>query len=139
MIRRGAPAHQMHPVVDEEIFFLRLKLLIIMAKGYLKGYPLGDWRKTAVNENARAVFYLSLHRIAQLDQAPGDGQVTLAAGLPRLFYQRAQLLAVMVSSFAMGNSVEAYRRQALTENIHHICDFLVEQFHLSDLSFLKVA
>jgi len=58
---------------------------------------------------------------------------------PDVLYQRAQLLALMVRSFADGEIPEGHRRQALIENIDRICTHLSEKLQLADVSFLKVA
>jgi hypothetical protein len=127
-------------MADEDFFFLRLQLLIIMAKGYLNGYPLGERRKAAVNENARLVFYQALDNSNRFDEAiHADKEGRSSDRFTHLFYQRIQLLAVMARSIATGHRLEGYRRQALEENIGHICGCLAEQLHLSDMPFLKVA
>ena len=48
-----------------DIFLSRLKLLIIMAKAYLKNYPIGRYRKSAIINNARHIFYHSLQLISE--------------------------------------------------------------------------
>jgi hypothetical protein len=60
MIRFGPAAREMKSMSDEDIFSSRLKLLIVMTKAYLKDCPIGEYRKQAIQENARFVFYQSL-------------------------------------------------------------------------------
>ncbi len=138
-IRCGAPAQEMRSMTDEDIFILRLKLLIVMAKAYLNGYPLGERRKAAVSENARMVFYQALHHANRCDAIPTDTAERTDDAYTHLFYQRIQLLAVMARSFAAGNRLEGYRRRALEDNIGHICDRLAESPELADMPILKVA
>jgi hypothetical protein len=126
-------------MADEDFFFLRLQLLIIMAKGYLSGYPLGERRKAAVSENARLVFYQALNHSNRFEAIHADKKGRSNDRFTHLFYQRVQLLAVMARSIATGHRLEGYRRQALEENVAHICGCLAEQPHLSDMPFLKVA
>jgi hypothetical protein len=139
MIRCGAPAQEMRSMGDADIFFLRLQLLIIMAKGYLKGYPLGERRKTAVSENARFIFYQALHYSNRLDTIHHNKEEQSRGQFTHLFYQRVQLLAVMARSFATGHRLEGYRKRALADNINQICTYFSEQLPLSNVPFLKVA
>lgn len=123
----------------DEIFIERLKLLIIMSKAYLKSYPLGDFRKAAVHENAEYVFHQSIsHSFLNQSASPSISTVSEMSPL-HLFYQRAQLLAVMARSFADGTFLGSYRKRSMVDNIDAICDHLSEQFHLADAPFLKVA
>jgi len=50
----------MRKMSEHYVFTSRLKLLIIMVSAYLKGCPLGKYRKQAIAENANQVFYHSL-------------------------------------------------------------------------------
>ncbi len=130
MLRRGALAGQMGPMKGQDVFLERLKLLIIMTKAYLKGYPLGNRRKAAVIENARYIFYQVLQQPAsESEQDTKD----------HLFNQRAQLLAVMAQSFAEGNPTGAFRTKAIEDNVAWICRHLAEALGVSDMEFLKVA
>ncbi len=130
MLRCGAHADQMGPIDDQMFFLERLKLLIIMAKAYLKGYPLGDRRKAAVIDNARYVFYQALQK-----STVGEQEVSR----DHVFLQRAQLLAVMAQSFAEDNPVGAFRKKAIEDNIAWISSHLAEKFAVSGMEFLKVA
>lgn len=141
MIRKGASAAQMESMAEEDVFLGRLKLLIIMSKAYLKQYPLGLHRQQAIEDNAHFVFYHTLHHTsAKMNALSSTDNGELTKDTQRhLFYQRAQLLAVMARSFADGNPMGGYRRQALEDNIDSICESLAEQFPLADVEFLKVA
>lgn len=139
MIRYGAAAKEMRSMADEDIFFLRLQMLIIMAKGYLKGYPIGERRKTAISENARFIFYQSLHYANRSVSVRVDKDGQSNDRFTHLFCQRVQLLAVMATSFASGHQLERFRRQALADNVNHISGYLAEKLNLSDVPFLKVA
>jgi hypothetical protein len=114
----------------ENIYFSRLRLLVIMAEAYVKGYPLGDLRRAAIRENADYIFYQALRRQDEKTGLSGSGD---------LLCQRAQLLALMARSFADGDIPEGHRRQALIENIDYICTHISEKLQLADVSFLKVA
>ena len=139
MIRFGAPAREMRSMTDEDIFFLRLQMMIVMVKAYLKGYPLGERRKEAIIENSRHIFYQSLHCTSRSISVLGDKEGRSDDQFIHLFCQRVQLLSVMATSFASGHPMGSYRRQAVADNVNHISGYLAEQLHLSDVPFLKVA
>ncbi len=139
MIRCGAPAQEMRAMADEDIFFMRLQMLVIMAKGYLKGYPVGERRRAAIRENARLVFYQSLRHSDRFVAVNTDKNEKYDDQFCHFFCQRVQLLAVMATSFASGHRLENFRRQALADNVDHISGYLTEQLHLSDVPFLRVA
>ena len=142
MIRYGAEAKAMRPIVSDDLLISRLKLLIIMAKACLKGYPLGDLRKTAIKGNARKTFYDALSRAgAGKTHGKSKQDPSRKALKPRdhFFLQRAQLLAVMLNACVEGKSSGTLRNKAIAENIDHLCDYLADCFHSGDAKFLKVA
>lgn len=139
MIRYGAIAREMRTMADEDLFFLRLQMLVVMAKAYLKGYPLGESRKAAVRENARHIFYQSLHYANRSVSVPAGKGGRYDDQFIHLFCQQVQLLAVMATSFASEHPMGTYRRQALADNVNRISGYLTEQLDLSDVPFLKVA
>lgn len=144
MIRFGARAQDMRPMPSSDLFILRLKLLIIMAKAYLKGNPLGNYRKKAIIETANFVFYEALFQTSRLQPPDRMSKPKMTAqshskDIDHLFLQRVQLLSVMANAFAKGKSQGNYRKQAMAENIDLICDHLSENVSLVDAKFLKVA
>ena len=146
MIKLGPPLEEMRPMLFEDIFLSRLKLLIIMAKAYLKDYPIGKYRKSAIIENAHHVFYHSLQLISQInfsENYESESQSTPTSEIDieeeRKFHQRVQLLSVMVKAAAENRLTENFRKKALQENLDRICETLIFTFHLKDFEFLKVA
>lgn len=143
MLRYGAPANGIRQFVPQEVFLARLKLLIIMAKAFLKGYPMGDWRKKAVAQNSRFIFYEGIKLCGMQRQSQTDSDARTPSPpdhqLDHLFLQRAQLLATMCTSITENNTLGNYRQQALKDNIDQICSYLSDQPVLSKMSFLKVA
>lgn len=144
MIRYGAVAQKMRPMQKDDLLISRVKLLIIMAKAKLKGYPMGDFRKDAIAENARFVFYEALIRTASNPpESPSEPSCQKSSRdfryLDHLFLQRAQLLAVMINSFIQGKPQGRYRKNAMAENVEQICRYLAERFQLGNIQFLKVA
>ena len=134
----------MRPMVENDILISRLSLLIIMAKAYLKSYPMGQFRMQAIRDNARFVFYEALSRThsnnapSLIKTQPKSPQRHIK---PRdhLFLQRAQLLAVMVNAFTREKSSGSFRKKAMAQNIDYICEFLADGFQLGDTKILKVA
>jgi hypothetical protein len=130
----------------EDIFSSRLKLLIIMAKAYLTGCPIGKYRKQAIIENSRCVFYHSL-QLVNIMASFKDQDLKVQAGITftddmheeHIFYQRTQLLAVMVKALAEGRLKGYFREKALKENLNRICEALIFNFNVKDVKFLKVA
>lgn len=146
MIRLGATAGDMRKMSENDIFSSRLKLLVIMAKAYLKDCPVGKYRKQAIMENAHHVFYRSLQLTS--DPAPIEDQDLKAkpdvdsraeANEEHLFHQRVQLLAVMAKALAEGRLIGAFRKKALADNMERICETLIFNFHIKNIAFLKVA
>jgi hypothetical protein len=144
MIRYGAVANKMRPMNSDEMLISRLKLLLIMAKAKIQGYPMGNHRKAAIIENSRVVFIESLARSSKIlaslssvsdDEAPSDGPTLL----DHLFLQRTQLLAVMMSSLSRGPSGGRFRNKAVALNIDQICTYLSNRFQFGFVHFLKVA
>ena len=55
MLRLGPPPSETREMDLDDIFFSRLKLMIIMAKAFLEDYPLGEHRCRAMLENAEHI------------------------------------------------------------------------------------
>lgn len=142
MIRYGAVQSAMRPMISDDLLISRLKLLVIMAKAYLKGYPLGDFRRNAVTGNARHIFYDTLNRSGSETASFSDKQSPARQNrhlLDHLFLQRAQLLAVMLNASVKGKSKGNFRNKAMAENIDHLCEYMADRFRIADAKFLKVA
>ena len=145
MIKFGPASAQMRAMSEDDVFSSRLKLLIIMAKAYLRRCPLGNYRKKAIIENANHVFYHSL-LLANEYALKGNGLHPQAdidskrnASEEHLFHQRVQLLAVMAKALAEGRLRGHFREKALTDNLNKICETLIFKFQIRDVNFLKVA
>jgi hypothetical protein len=146
MIRFGPLAREMKNMSSEDIFSSRLKLLIIMTKAYLKDCPIGEYRKQAIIENARSVFYQSLKLSSELSAITNDDSRTQSGkdssgdmNDAYIFHQRTQLLAVMAQALAEGRLKGSFRKKALQDNVNSICKTLIFNFHIKDVNFLKVA
>jgi hypothetical protein len=146
MVRFGPVAREMKSMSNEDIFSLRLKLLVIMAKAYLKDCPIGKYRKQAIIENARFVFYQSLKLSSEMPAIKNDDPETQPGTASSddmhdeyIFNQRIQLLAVMAKALAEGRLKGQFRKNALQDNLNRICETLIFNFHIKDVNFLKVA
>jgi len=146
MIKLGPTPGEMRTMSIDDIFLSRLKLLIIMAKAYLKNYPIGNYRKSAIIENAHHVFYHSLKLVSETnfpENHESESQLGIAFEMDteaeRKFHQRVQLLAVMVKAVAENRLTDNFRKKELQENLDRVCDTLIFSFHIKDFEFLKVA
>lgn len=136
MTRSDMPAQETNQITSDHLFFERLKLLIIMSKAAIQGYPIGDIRAEAIRQNAYFIFYQSLDRSYSDRNGKGADWKNTDT---HLFYQRTQLLAVMALNLAEGKLAGSYRLSAMAANIDCICNHLREQFHPADAPILKVA
>lgn len=146
MLRMGPPSGEIRSMSVGDIFSSRLKLLIIMTKAYLKRCPLGKYRKQAIIENARCVFYDSLQMADEMAayrdrdlKTPTVIDFTGDVHEERLFHKKVQLLAVMATALAEGRLMGHFREKALKENLDRICEALIFNFNVKNVNFLKVA
>jgi len=137
MIKLGPTSEEMRAMSGDDIFISRLKLLIIMAKAYLKNYPIGNYRKSAIIENAHHVFYHSLQLAGSETQSSITSEVE--AEEEQEFHQRVQLLAVMAKAMAENRLTGNLRKKALQDNLDRVCEILIFSFQIKDVNFLKVA
>jgi len=146
MIKLGPTSGEMRAMSDDDIFLSRLKLLIIMARAYLKDCPIGKYRKSAIIENAHHVFYRSLIMASKTalfkDQDVKKHLSITSEGETEeeyVFHQRVQLLSVMAKALAENRLTGNFRKKALQDNLDRICETLLFSFHVKDVDFLKVA
>jgi hypothetical protein len=146
MIKLGPTSGEMRAMSDDDIFLSRLKLLIIMARAYLKDCPIGKYRKSAIIENAHHIFYHSLKSVSKTFFYKNHDLKT-QPGIPSggetdeeyVFHQRVQLLSVMAKALAEDRLTGNFRKKALQDNLDRICETLIFNFHIKDVEFLKVA
>ncbi len=121
MLRFGSPPPEAREMDIDDIFDARLRLLLIMAKAYLDGCPVGEFRRQAMLENARHVESECVD-IGGLTAGFTAEEVPAASGgLDVVFYQRVKLLAVMIKAVAKGFPMGEQRKTAMRENLEIIC------------------
>lgn len=139
MLRLGASSADMRDMNTEDVFTSRLKLLIIMTSAYLKQYPLGDIRKTAIIQNANHVAKEIVDWQGRIQNFRSNHELRGNTVFDHVFFQRVKLLAVMAKALAEGHPMGFHRMKAMEDNLNSICETLRFNRELWEKSFLKVA
>ena len=138
MLRFGAAPDKACEMDLDHIFICRLKLLIVMTRAYLEGYPFGAVRKNALVGNARyiAAESIDLEQLIPIrsEQAAKDGM-----DFDHVFYQRVKLLASMAKTIGKNYPIGEHRKTALIDNLDMICNALDFTSGVKKVEFLKVA
>ncbi|KJS33061.1 MAG: hypothetical protein VR64_03895 [Desulfatitalea sp. BRH_c12] len=138
MLSLGAPPSETREMDINDIFIARTKLMIIMAKAYLDGFPLGDLQRRAMLENALHLETDCITVLADLISGP-DRFVYKRIGeseFDHKFYWKANLLAVMIKAVGQGYTLKKYQRGEMQDYIDHTCKTLM--FRPGDWYFLQV-
>jgi hypothetical protein len=145
-MKLGPTSLGMRVLSVDDIFLSRLKLLIMIAKAYLKNYPIGKYRKSAVIENAHLVFYHSLKLVTEtffFQNHKSESQSGIASNFrieeEHVFHQRVRLLAIMVKALAENRPTGHISEKDLQNNLDRICDTLTFNFHIKDVDFIRMA
>ncbi len=139
MLRLGSSSTDMREFDNEDIFVSRLKLLIIMASAYFKGYPLGESRKNAIIRNANRITKEMVDWQGHINNFRSDYDLRDDMDFDHVFFQRVKLLAVMAKAFAEDHPMGHFRKKALEDNLDHICEEITFNRQLYGKEFLKVA
>jgi hypothetical protein len=139
MLRLGSSAPNMRELNTEDVFLSRLKLLIVMSSAYLKQYPLGDFRKQAIIQNAHQIAREIVDWQGRGDNFRADYELRGDMDFDHVFFQRVKLLAVMAKSFSEDNPMGYHRLKALEDNLYHICEAISFNRQLFGREFFKVA
>ena len=117
-----------------------------MAKAYLNGCPLGNFRKQAMMENSKHVFYRSLNLLHEptfskhhSPDEPADSADRETSRPVHKFRQRVQRLAVMTRAAAQDRPVDPSERKALRDSLNAISETLSFNFEINPESFLRAA
>jgi len=139
MLRLGSQPSQTREMDLDDIFLSRLKLMIIMAKSYLNGFPMGDHRRRAMLENAHYVESECIDLTDVINGFPSASATVEGSVYDHVFYQRVKLLAVMVKAAAKGFPMGEHRQSAMSENLDAVCQTLMFNSQSEEMAFLKVA
>ena len=139
MLRLGSSHTHTREMDLDDIFTARLKLLIVMGKAYLNGFPLGEYRRQAMLENARHIETESIDLGCLID-SPYLNELASTGPMEfdHVFFQRAKLLAVMIKAVAKGFPMGEHRKNAMQENLDIISGMLTFS-NPAEMEFLKVA
>jgi hypothetical protein len=138
MLRLGStPPHTREMDLDD-IFLSRLKLLVIMGRSFLEGFPLGEHRRKAMLENARHIESESIDIGGLVSDQPQIQRFSDDMEFDHVFFQRVKLLAVMIKAIGKGFPMGEHRKNAMRENIEIISQTIMFSSD-SEMAFLKVA
>ena len=138
MLRLGAMSDKACEMDLDQIFISRLKLLIIMVRTYLRGYPLGKVRKAAMVKNADYIAAESID-LEQLIPFRSDPPAKDGMNFDHVFYQRVKLLASMARTIGTNGPMGEHRQAALKDNLEMVSDALRFTSGVKKVAFLKVA
>ncbi len=139
MIRLGSISPDMHEMFIDDVFLARLKLLIIMAKAYLHGYPLGHYRRNAITSNAQIIESEAID-LGDLD-TQGQlhfGSVDVSESEKKI-YENVRILAKTALDFASGEEIGISKQEELDFVLNTICESITFDGRLKNRQFLEVA
>ena len=139
MIKLGSTAKKTRTPGRKNLFFYRLKLLIIMGKAFLENYPMGEYRMRAVIRNADEVARDCVDWNGYFQNFRASTETGTMIPLDHIFFQRVKLLAIMTKSFAQSNPIGQHRRMAVRNNIDYLCETLGYVPSREEIEMLKVA
>ncbi|WP_027359565.1 hypothetical protein [Desulforegula conservatrix] len=140
MIRKGSAPEQMRDMTVDDIFIVRLNLLVIMSLAYLKGFPLGSVRAKSIIENCKIISKEIIDWTGgEFSNFRSEHEIRGDKYLNHIFYQRVRLLSVMASGFATGAPMGQFRCQALLENIEYISNTITFSNNFEMMESLLVA
>ena len=107
-----------------DLFFNRIKMLIIMSRAFLNDYPLGTERLKEIADTAGQLIKDCVEWQGRVQNFRSLAESEELFQFNHIFYQRVKLLATMAKSFAEGNPMGHYRKMALENNINDLCEML---------------
>jgi hypothetical protein len=138
MLRFGAAPENACEMDLDHIFISRLKLLIVMMRAYLEGYPFGAVRKAALVSNARYIAAESVD-LEQLIPIRNEQPAKDGMDFDHVFYQRVKLLASMAKTIGKNYPIGEHRQTALADNLDMISSAMGFNSGVKKVEFLKVA
>jgi len=120
MLNLGAKAPQPREMILDDIFLLRLKLLLHMTKDYLEGRDFSDLRRQIVVDNARHIQIESIE-LGHLDKAGmTDLNEPSSIFIDHCLYRCANDLAVLMELMAKGAPFDHQRHKTVQERFEAI-------------------
>ena len=138
MLRLGARPDKASEMDLDHIFISRLKLLIVMARTYLRRYPLGSVRKSALVKNADYITAESID-LEQLIPIRSERPAKGGMNFDHVFFQRVKLLASLANAIGNDGPMGEHREAALRDNLRIIGDSIKFNSGVKKVAFLKVA
>ena len=122
MLHLGAKAPQPREMFLDDIFLLRLKLLLHMAMDYLQGFDFSELRRQIVVDNARHVQSesIELGRLVRTGQTDPNGPSSVF--MDHYLYRCAYELAILMEVMAKGELLDHQRKKALRERFEVLRD-----------------
>jgi hypothetical protein len=120
MLQLGTKASQPREMILDDIYLLRLKLLLHMAKDCLEGRDFSDLRRQIVLENARHIQIESIELgcLDNTEETVLNGQSSVL--IDCCFYRSARDLAALMELIAKGQLADNRIKNALQENFEAI-------------------
>lgn len=120
MFYYGAKSIQIREMNLDDIFLLRLKLLLRMTKDYLDGCTFSPLRRQAMYKNAGHIETesVALGRLNKFPEIDLSGQSSIF--IDDYFYRSANELATLIKLIAKGDSLDDRQKSALRENFEAI-------------------
>lgn len=138
MLRLGAMPDSASEMDLDHIFISRLKLLMVMARTYLRRYPLGSVRKSALVKTADYITAESID-LEQLIPLRNERPAKDGMSFDHVFFQRVKLLASMANAIGNDCPMGEHREAALRDNLKIIGDSIKFNSGVKKVAFLKVA
>ena len=140
MIRLGSSPPGTREMDLDDIFFSRLKLMIVMAKAFLEDYPLGKHRSRAMLENAEYIA-MDTTQIGAPTATNFSSHFEPFENILHnyIFLQRVKMLAILLKAVAKGAPMGKERKTAMKKNLDVICQTLIHSGLVEDVSLFKVA
>lgn len=120
MFNLGAKAPRQREMILDDIFLLRLKLLLCMTQDYLEGRDFSDLRRQIVVDNARHIQIESIE-LGHLDKVEmTDLNGSSSIFIDHCLYRCANDLAVLMEIMAKGEPLDHQRHKTLQERFEAI-------------------
>ncbi len=120
MLHLGTKAPQPREMILDDIFVLRLKLLLRMTQDYLEGRDFSDLRRQIVVDNARHIQIESIE-LGHLDQAgTTDLNAPSSIFIDHCLYRCAYDLAALMELMAQGESLDPQGHKTIQERFEAI-------------------